>query len=198
MKLLLVFAAALLCAIQSSSAQIGWTWDKCQSAYGQNPVSWWHRADSSYAQYYTPFWILNLYFNGDIAKDAGAIVTKANFQTISIVEAGGFHPVAISDIQSVMEKNSFGAAWTGQEYTFVVQGRRYTGYETQHENGHAFILAYPLDYNASGYYAGVELIYFSEYDNRHQADPLKGESSDLQITNLPSGTPPPTFHAIPR
>src|SRR5258708_1239325 len=160
MKLLLVLAFSALCAFQSSSAQIGWTWDKCQSTYGE-PVSSWHRDGVSYAQYNTPFWILNLYFNGDIAKDSGAIVIKANFQTISIAQAGGFRPVAISDIQYLMEQNCMGRAWTAQQYLVKrSNGLQYMGFMTEHKKGEEFVMAAPLDWNASGYYAGVEIVYF--------------------------------------
>jgi hypothetical protein len=160
MKALLVLAFSALCAFQSSPAQIGWTREKCQSVYGE-PVSSWHRESASYVQYYTPFWILNLYFNGDIAKDPTAIVTKANFQTISIVQAGGFHPVAIADIQYLMEQNSMGHTWTAQQYLVKrSNGLQYMGFMTEHKKGEDFVMAAPMDWNATGYYSGVEIVYF--------------------------------------
>ena len=161
MKLLLVLWFALIAAYcygtESASAQIGWTVPQVIEAYGKHASVVWHREKVSYAQYYTPFWILGLYFNGDISKVSGAIVTKAEFKTISIAEGGGFHPVAISDIQYLMEQNSMGHAWEG----FV----------TKHGPGEEYVTAAPLDWNASGYYAGVSFQYFPATSPNSDAPP---------------------------
>ena len=157
----LFFLIAPLAAIQSSSAQIGWTWEKCQSAYGTKPFTWWHRDDSSYVQYQTPFWMLGLYFNRDLTKDDKAIVVKASFMTISIAEAGGFRPVAISEIESLMEKNSLGHTWSEQEYLVKLSnGKQLVGFVTDHKHGEEFLVASPMGFNGSGYYSGVEINYF--------------------------------------
>jgi hypothetical protein len=58
-----------------------------------------------------------------------------------------------------MQKNSLGHTWSEQQYLVKLSnGGQTVGFVTDHKHGE-FLVASPLDYNATGYFAGVEITY---------------------------------------